>query len=670
MTKIVLGLDRVPALTPKFYAVVIRRDGKILFSGEVRKEDIPGLIQKFRVDAIAIDNLWELWKDSSEVKAWMRKYKIRVFKSTGPPGKELKLWQLAKMYGVRLKEGHMSPEQAALVSAKLVFLDAATEVILFEDATEIIIGRAKSTGPGGQHANRYARLLASAVQSAFSEIIDKLKYAGFDFVAQTKPGDYGLKSAHIVVYASYDKVSKVVQNYKGELYQIIVRPVERDRLLFVTKKEITKKPYVIIGLDPGETVGLAILDLSGKILYVGSQSDLGLIKTLEIIYEHGIPIVFSCDVPHVQGLIKKIASKVGAIVYIPKRVLSVDEKRNIVRGLGIKVKDSHERDALVAAFLAWQHYRKILEKVDYILSCLPPLFDHDEIKKEVIFGKPLKEVISSFIRKYIDKQISSALQSIELKFSRVTFHDWEEERKKLLEHLEKEREKFRVELKALQDEIRKLRVKLKEKDAEIAYLNKQLMIKNRELNEIMSGKISQLESQYIVNLKSQLQEALSQIRKLKEDIIQLKNENQILRKLLTLRENEMVIGYVINLDELETLYQKYPTRMVALIVNSAKTPKKIALNLIKEMQIKYLFVKENWQKLKWIENEVKITVLPMPKRLDVIKEEIIILDQNTFDEILEDAFAMAGKNEEFIEMTLRKIVTEYRKKKMEEQIED
>ena len=670
MTKIVLGLDRVPALTPKFYAIVIRRDGKILFSGEVRKEDIPGLIQKFRVDAIAIDNLWELWKDSSEVKAWMRKYKIRVFKSTGPPGKELKLWQLAKMYGVRLKDGHMSPEQAALVSAKLVFLDVATEVILFEDATEIIIGRAKSTGPGGQHANRYARLLASAVQSAFSEVIDKLKYAGFDFVAQTKPGDYGLKSAHIVVYASYDKVSKVVQNYKGELYQIIVRPVERDRLLFVTKKEITKKSYVIIGLDPGETVGLAILDLNGRILYVGSQSDLGLIKTLEIIYEHGIPIVFSCDVPHVQGLIKKIASKVGAMVYIPKRVLSVDEKRSIVRGLGIKVKDSHERDALVAAFLAWQHYRKILEKVDHILSCLPPLFDHDEIKKEVIFGKPLKEVISSFIRKYIDKQISSALQSIELKSSRVTFHDWEEERKKLLEHLEKEREKFRVELKALQDEIRKLRVKLKEKDAEIAYLNKQLMIKNKELNEIMSGKLSQLESQYIVNLKSQLQEALFQLRKLKEGIIQLKNENQILRKLLTLHENEMVIGYVINLDELETLYQKYPTRMVALIVNSAKTPKKTALNLIKEMQIKYLFVKENWRKLKWIENEVKITVLPMPKKLDIIKEEIIILDQNTFDEILEDAFAMAGKNEEFIEMTLRRIVTEYRKKKIEEQIED
>ncbi len=132
----------------------------------------------------------------------------------------------------------------------------------------------------------------------------------------------------------------------------------------------------------------------------------------------------------------------------------------------------------------------------------------------------------------------------------------------------------------------------------------------------------------------------------------------------------MVIGYVINLDELETLYQKYPTRMVALIVNSAKTPKKTALNLIKEMQIKYLFVKENWRKLKWIENEVKITVLPMPKKLDIIKEEIIILDQNTFDEILEDAFAMAGKNEEFIEMTLRRIVTEYRKKKIEEQIED
>lgn len=128
---IVLGLDRVPSQVKKFAAVIVAQDGRVLWRGEVRAEEIPDIIRRFHVSAIALDNLWELFSSPAEVREFMRRCNVRVFKSTGPPWDEKKLSYLAKQFGLH-SGGKLSPEEAAEVSARLVLMGIATEVIAFE----------------------------------------------------------------------------------------------------------------------------------------------------------------------------------------------------------------------------------------------------------------------------------------------------------------------------------------------------------------------------------------------------------------------------------------------------------------------------------------------------------------------------------------------------------
>jgi len=120
------------------------------------------------------------------------------------------------------------------------------------------------------------------------------------------------------------------------------------------------KPKVIVGIDPGFTSGLAIIDLEGKLIFVGSLKDAGREVIVKEITRYGEPVLISTDVSPTPEFIKKIAAAFDSPIYTPNKSLSVDEKRQIVSEHNIMKQhdtnrvDLHAQDAFAAALKAFK----------------------------------------------------------------------------------------------------------------------------------------------------------------------------------------------------------------------------------------------------------------------------------------------------------------------------
>ena len=85
-----------------------------------------------------------------------------------------------------------------------------------------------------------------------------------------------------------------------------------------------------MGFDPGLTVGIAIIDLSGNIISLksfkeASHSDI----VLEII-SHGRAIIVASDVYPPPKMVKKLAASLNAKIYSPPKVMTIESKNEMV----------------------------------------------------------------------------------------------------------------------------------------------------------------------------------------------------------------------------------------------------------------------------------------------------------------------------------------------------
>jgi len=73
-----------------------------------------------------------------------------------------------------------------------------------------------------------------------------------------------------------------------------------------------KREPIIVGIDPGTTLGYAILDVKGNIIetYSSKQHDLG--KLIKKVTDKGKVIAVGCDKKNVPSLVEKFSKKVGA----------------------------------------------------------------------------------------------------------------------------------------------------------------------------------------------------------------------------------------------------------------------------------------------------------------------------------------------------------------------
>ncbi|MBM3308739.1 MAG: DUF460 domain-containing protein [Candidatus Altiarchaeales archaeon] len=147
--------------------------------------------------------------------------------------------------------------------------------------------------------------------------------------------------------------------------------------------------YLIVGVDPGTTTGIAALTLEGKVFNICSSRNMGVDRAVKHITTLGRPSLVASDVNPVPESVLKIASSLGCRLFTPYESLSVAVKNTLTSGY--EVEDLHARDALAAALNTFNKYRNKLEKIS-------SLGYGDEVKHKVLQGTSLERVLQEKAR--------------------------------------------------------------------------------------------------------------------------------------------------------------------------------------------------------------------------------------------------------------------------------
>ncbi len=147
--------------------------------------------------------------------------------------------------------------------------------------------------------------------------------------------------------------------------------------------------HIITGIDPGATVGIAILDLSGKKLATQSILGGGIAEAVSFIERHGTPSLVACDVRPAPEMAQKVASYFSCRLYSPERSIREEDKRGIARGADVS--NNHERDAYAAAVLAFRAHANKLRQIDALEDFALP--ERERAKHLMLKGYRLKDAL-------------------------------------------------------------------------------------------------------------------------------------------------------------------------------------------------------------------------------------------------------------------------------------
>ena len=221
---------------------------------------------------------------------------------------------------------------------------------------------------------------------------------------------------------------------------------------------------LIVGVDPGVTVGLAVLSLDGQPVLIESRRGWSLSEIVKMISELGEPTIISSDVSPASEILEQLSHKLNAVLFVPSISMGADEKRQIARDYadfyGLKLKNAHEADALAAAVKAYKHYERKFEHVEARVRSMSLKVSAEDVKDLVVRGYSMKRAIQHL--QGIDKYAAPVV--VKRPVPR------EEKLKNLIEELQSRLAKERERLKNLRQTNRKLQDRIKTLEAEILSL--------------------------------------------------------------------------------------------------------------------------------------------------------------------------------------------------------
>ncbi len=118
---------------------------------------------------------------------------------------------------------------------------------------------------------------------------------------------------------------------------------------------------IVVGIDPGTTVGISILDTKGNLMLVTSRKNAKRNEVVNLISNFGKPIIISTDRNPAPKYVEKLASSFGAKIFCPEKHITLAQKKNLTKKFLDEVKNSHEKDSLAAAVKAWKSYKRTFE---------------------------------------------------------------------------------------------------------------------------------------------------------------------------------------------------------------------------------------------------------------------------------------------------------------------
>ncbi len=504
MPILILGVD-VIGENPKRFAVVSWMNGRVEKKGEFTLYRLIRFIRAKRPDIIAMDNVHEL---GDELKKFIRALPqgTKLVQVTGRPGEQRPLWTLARENGIRITD-KFDPHEEAKVCALLASKGIGYEVLAFEDEVVIKVSRGRSQGKGGWSQDRYRRRVHNLIQNKVREIEDKLRKAEIPFDLEVEERDYGLARGEFKVYASREELAGLIRPAHGGDVEIRIYPVERRSLEFAplkSEKAIGERKSIIVGIDPGITVGIAAIDLNGSLLAIYSERNMAVSQIFRFISDIGHPIIIATDVSPAPGLVEKLARSFKAQLFVPRESLRVDEKNELLRNLGIAVDDDHQRDALAAAYKAYLRLKPKLEHVEAKLRELGLSRRGEEVKALVIQGYNLGEAITKVTARERPKEEEKPAPEKSIDVAPYLKRIRELERS--VESLERENRELKEIIKEQRRIIGRLERRLIDYDDEI----RARVMKERELE----AKIKRIEL-----LEKELKEAKAIIEKLNRDLV-------------------------------------------------------------------------------------------------------------------------------------------------------
>jgi predicted RNase H-like nuclease (RuvC/YqgF family) len=477
---VILGID---AIGKGKFAVVVLDSG---VKKTVSKPKLFRLIKELKPDIVAIDNISELFEEKREIVNFLKNSNVKLIQIAvdGP------LPVIAKRFGIKMNP--RDPFDEARTCAYLASLDFGYEISVFTDKTRIIVSRNRRLGKGGWRQKRYGRKVHDAVRSVYREIKRILDQAGFEYTEIVKKGFGGISRGELIVNAPIKEIP--ISPFKTRDVQVKVESIEKEKIELIPVSKSMR--YLIIGIDPGTTTAVAIIDLGGNLISVKSQKDWNFSDVVEFIKSHGKPVLIATDKKNPPEFVNKVKAAFNAVLYAPREDLSLDKKRDLTSKYDFL--NDHERDALASAIDALKNYESKFRNIE---KRLPVGFDVERAKAEIIRGVTLKSLFEPQVVEKVERKDEKEFD----------FLDLLEKKDKKIKELKEENEMLRKQIEELRAEIEKLRAKI------VAMADEEKEKMRREI--------------YAKNLESRIVELIAEIKKKDSEIARLKEKLEILKKM-------------------------------------------------------------------------------------------------------------------------------------------
>lgn len=553
-----IGVDII-SRDPRTYAMVIvsREGNKIL---PVLKESgsrlkLLKLIKNYSPLFMGIDSTEEFSKNDLER---LSKY-VSIVQVTGKFDDFTALPVIAKRFKININPKNPFDEAYAL--SVLPLEGVGYKLKLYEDETEILVSSGRSLGRGGYSQGRYQRRTFALIKYKVREIEKILKDEGFNFDVDTIEREGGFSKGVFRVYSNFENIP--VKSSRGDI-RIDVRPLKKSFIEYepVEKKVETsniKDKYIIVGVDPGTTVGLSALDLEGNILAIISKRSFSMSDVKEEIRKYGYPLIFASDVNPPSGFIEKLSTSFDSILYLPQLSIPVKEKNELTKELSVN--NAHERDSLSAAIKAYINYKN---KFVQIKSKIPEELSgySSRIIGDVLRGMSIKEAIDKLKEELTKKED-------EIKIEQRPLEEVVIEQLKIIDNYKEKQNTLKKDFEKLEAESTFLKRKLEEKESTIISLERKLFdVLDQQKKEALKDNVIKSKNFEITSLRKSLDLLKAKVNSLTEENKRLKelkplmkSEDITIGKVLTVFSVEGIRHLVKNMDLMEgdVVYLKDPT---------------------------------------------------------------------------------------------------------------
>ena len=463
------------------------------------------LIRERQPQIVAMDNVHELASDRKELVNLLRRLPpaTKLVQVTGGDRPE-SLVKVARWHGIAFDRSKSLEEADAC--ARLAAKGVGAVLSAFEDKTWIKVSRRRSPGRGGWSQNRYSRKIHGAVKGLAREVERQLREAGLEYTSRAVEGIGGYTRAEFVVDASRDKVH-IDPGYYCDA-QLKIQSIERPDLQF--KPLLQRRGYIIVGLDPGTTTGIAALDLRGALIDLISARAMSSSDVIEWIAARGRPLVVATDVFPTPGAVEKVKRSFNAVLFTPGADVPAEEK--IALGKEFGYKNDHERDALAAAISAFKRHKNKFQQVE---KKVPAEIDPDEVKALVVKGYSIENAIAEFTEIPVPKKKPIAQPEAALVVPEM-------------EAIRGQNRQLIEQVRTLRAYLEEIRTELQAKDAVVHDLNAKLdRQKDKTTREIKRDHEIRIREKEIERLRGLLRSERKYIKKLKKSLASWKKAERI-----------------------------------------------------------------------------------------------------------------------------------------------